>query len=552
MNPTQRSSLMPRQGMRITSRLRLAGAVLCALASLAQIRAMSSLESIPAVRSAAIGASVPGAEAPGRLVLANEPEGAAGAILDFDLGKVVAKMTPSARITLDLEKLPVKRPGQSAGVERGAIHLFTVAADGSETLAGSIHVKPGGAMASYPVDVTDAVNRVLTRPAGERKVRFAIRLTGKPAAYEVYALPAAVPSLEIASAKDWPDDWDRRIATIVRGPEVYRESCIAVVGNRNKEGELKLLYPARKVTEMIALGTGERLQEGRDWVLRGGRVVLPPGSHAPVQLAAEFFLTPRKEKDGSVTLVRNTIKLTSGPWYHERQMEVTYEPAARDWTWPAARSSLDQLPRTKKLLQSKAPLKIVLFGDSISAGYDSSRINAAWPYQPPFGDLVIWQLKKTYGAPITFMNHARGGGTSSHALTQVDSQVAWFKPDLVLLAYGMNDRSEERRIGYRENLEKIIDAVRARSPETEFVLITPMLNSPKQATGLDPVKFIRDEGLRVPRPGVAFVDVTSTQLSMLERKDYLDLSGNGANHPNDFLHRIYAQRILEVLAPGKP
>lgn len=216
---------------------------------------------------------------------------------------------------------------------------------------------------------------------------------------------------------------------------------------------------------------------------------------------------------------------------------------------PAPRSSLDQLPRTKKLLQSKAPLKVVLFGDSISAGYDSSRINAAWPYQPPFGDLVIWQLKKTYGGPITFVNHARGGGTSSHALTQVDSQVAWFKPDLVLLAYGMNDRSEARRIGYRENLEKIIDAVRARSPETEFVLITPMLNSPKQATGLDPVKFIRDEGLRVARPGVAFVDMTSTELSMLERKDYLDLSGNGANHPNDFLHRIYAQRILEAMAP---
>ena len=36
---------------------------------------------------------------------------------------------------------------------------------------------------------------------------------------------------------------------------------------------------------------------------------------------------------------------------------------------------------------------------------------------------------------------------------------------------------------------------------------------------------------------------------MLRRKNYLDLSGNGANHPNDFLHRIYAQRILEVLLP---
>ena len=100
------------------------------------------------------------------------------------------------------------------------------------------------------------------------------------------------------------------------------------------------------------------------------------------------------------------------------------------------------------------------------------------------------QLRKTYGAPITFMNHARAGGTSAHATTQVDSQVAWFKPDLVFLAYGMNDRSEERRAAYRQDLEKIIDAVRARSPEAEFVIIAPILNNPKQPTGLDPMEKI--------------------------------------------------------------
>ena len=94
--------------------------------------------------------------------------------------------------------------------------------------------------------------------------------------------------------------------------------------------------------------------------------------------------------------------------------------------------------------------------------------------------------------------------------------------------------------------------VRARSPRTEFVVITPMLNNPRQPAGLDPVKFIRDEARKISLPGVAFVDVTSTELAMLERKDYLDLSGNGANHPNDFLMRIYAQRVLEVLAPGRP
>ncbi len=523
--------------------------VLASFAAAISAEADSSSQSLAPIKTAAVGQSVAGVDAAGRWVLANEPDGAAGVVFDFDLAAVDADFTPQARITLELEKLPVKRLGENATVERGAIHVLAVDAEGRETLAGSMHVKPGGTVATYPLVVTDAVNAVLARRPAERKLRLAIRLAGKPIPFEVYALPATAPSLEIASSANWTDDHDKRVSSVLRGVEVYREACLPLTEDPMQEVELKLLYPVRKVTEMIVLATGEHLQEGRDWVVRDGRVVLPVGSRAPVQVASEFFLVARKDSEGSSTEVRSAVKLMPGSWYHERQIEVSYEPLRRDWTWPKRLSSLEQLPRTQERLRAKLPLLVILFGDSISEGFDASGRNGVWPYQPGYGDLVIRKLRQVYGAPITFMNHARAGGTSAHATTQVDAQVAWFKPDLVLLAYGMNDRSEQRRVAHRENLEKIIDAVRVRSPETEFVIITPMVNNPKQATGLDPVKFIRDEALRIDRPGVALVDMTSTQISLLERKDYLDLSGNGANHPNDFLHRIYAQRVLEVLIP---
>lgn len=524
-----------------------------ALASVLALRveARSDLVALQPAALSRTGGAVPGVEEPTRLVLSNEPGGAAGAVLDYDLGAFADGVTPLARLRLvDLEKLKVKRPGEKASVERGAIHVFAVQPDGREVLAGSTHLKPAGSTVSYFIDVTEAANAVLARPAAERKIRLAVRLTGKPVAYEVYALPAGAPALELASPAGWIDDEEKRVASLLHGTEVYRESCLPLAPAAGQEVELRLLYPAKKVTEVIALGTGERLQEGRDWILRDGRVILPPGTRAPVQVDAEFFLTERKEKDGTTKIVRTTVKLVSGSWYHERQLEVSYEPAACDWSWPTPRSTLADLPRTQKRLETKTPLTVVLFGDSISEGFDSSGKNAVWPYQSGYGELVARQLRRVYGAPITFMNHARAGGTSAHALTQVDSQVAWFKPDLVLLAYGMNDRADARRVAYKENLEKIIAAVRARAPEAEFVVITPMLNNPKQPTGLDPVKFIRDEALSLKLPGVAFVDVTSAQLALLERKDYLDLSGNGANHPNDFLMRIYAQLVLEVLSPA--
>jgi lysophospholipase L1-like esterase len=514
-------------------------------------RAVTSLAPLPAATAAAEGAPPPLPEAEGRLVLANEPGHARAVILEFDLAPIAAGVTPLARLKLgDIEKLKVKRPGQPAGQERGALHVFAIDAAGGETLAGGTHVKPGGTVNPYIIDVTDAINAALARPApAAKKVRLAVRLAGKPVYYEVYALPPAKPMLEIASAENWADDSRQCVAPLDSGTAVYRESCLALADSRDEEITLRLLYPAKKITEVIALGSGQRLLEGRDWLLRDGKLVLPRGTQAPVQLAPEFFLSPRKDKDGTVTLVRNTIKLAGDGWYHERQLAVSYEPAARDWKWPAPISTLDQLPRTRQRLQSKAPLTVILFGDSISEGYNASKKDGLWPYQPAYGELVARQLERVYGGKITFMNHARAGGTSAHATTQVDAQVAWFKPDLVLLAYGMNDRGDNRRPAHRANLEKIIDTIRARSPGTEFVVITPMLNNPRQPTGLEPVKFIRDEALKINQPGIAFADVTAAGLAMLERKDYLDLSGNGANHPNDFLMRVYARRILEVLAP---
>ncbi len=516
-------------------------------------RAASSFVPLPAAGVAKTGRSVPGAE--NRNALANEPGCAAGVLLAFDLAPFASGLTPCARLRLgDLEKIPVKRPGQSAGVAHGALHVLAVAPDGAETLAGSLPVKPGGTNRNCVVDVTDAVNAVLAQPGGgAKKIRLAARITGAPLPFEVYALADGAPVLELASPQGWADDGRERVAPLAAGGVVYRESCLPMADARGGEVVLKLIWPAKTIIEVVHLGTGEKLREGSDWILRDGKLVLPAGTAAPVQIADEFFLSEHKDKQGNITQVRGSIKLKEGGWYHERQMEVTYEPAARDWRWPAALSGIDDLPRAKKLLAAKAPLSVIVFGDSISAGFNCSRLDGLWPYQPAYGELVARELRRVYGAPVTVMNHARAGGTSGHAATQAGAQVAWFKPDLVLLAFGMNERNEERRVSYRENMEKIIDIVRARSPETEFVIITPMLNNPVQQAGLAPVKFIRDEALKIRRPGVAHVDLTGTELALLERKNYLDLSGNGANHPNDFLHRVYAMRVLEVLLPrGRP
>ncbi len=522
----------------------------------------TELTKVPAVHVEQDGLLPEGVSAGDGFVLSNEPVRTnASLIISFDFERLPQTETPLARLQLaDLTKVKVKRPGQKAGTARGVLHAFARLSDKRDAeLVGSAPVKPAGIATPYTLDVTRAVNDALARPAGQRKLRLEVRMTGLPCCYEVYALPQGVthapPFMEVAPLAGWTQDWAQRLAPLNRGHSVYREACMPMTTNRSAAVVPPLLYPVQRITEVVHSGTGEKLQEFRDWMLRDGKLVLPPGSHAPIQVEKEFFVKHPKPGEAAMPaagkpLPLQSIVLMEGTWYHERQIEVTYEPASRDWPYPAPRSSLADLPRLKKLLAAKNPVRVVLFGDSISLGGNASKVQGGWPYQPCFGELVAWQLERQTGSKVTYMNHSRGGAGAAYGASQAESQVGWFKPDLAIIGFGMNDRRPERQKTFRADMEKILDTIRASSPDTEFVIVTPILNNPKQPDKGEAILAIRDETFKISRPGVAFADVTSVEQELVRHKNYLDLSGNGANHPNDFMQRIYAQRILEVLIPA--
>jgi lysophospholipase L1-like esterase len=536
---------------------------LCALVLALTVRSFgqdAQFTRVDVASASQIGQAPEGAAGADLVFLSNEPKGASAIALEFDLESVAFDSTPLARIQMpDVAKAPVKRPGEKPTTGKGALHAFAQR-DGFDEpqLVGSTAVKPAGIPMPYMIDVTEAISEALARPKGQRRIHVELRITGQPAAYEVYGVPigdAKKPYIEIAAPPPgWTNDWAERVAPITQGAQVYREACMPFAKSADDEAELKLLYPVKHVTEVIHNGTGEKLQEGRDWILRDGKVFLPGGTHAPVQIESAFFRRPPSTNPASTSSDGKSrpplpYVLKEGTFYHLRQIEVTYEPAKRDWTFPPAVSSRDKLPRVRAKLAKKEPVTIILLGDSIEYGGNASRMQAANPFQPQFGELTVWALRQAYGGPITVMNHSRGGAGALFGSTQALSQAGWFKPDLVIVAYGMNDRSDKRRATYKQDMENIIDTIHQASPATEFIAIASMMNNPKQPVGSEPIFALRDLLLSIDRPDVAFVDMTTTHQTLLERKDYLDTSGNGANHPNDFLHRIYAMRLLELLLP---
>jgi len=210
------------------------------------------------------------------------------------------------------------------------------------------------------------------------------------------------------------------------------------------------------------------------------------------------------------------------------------------------------MPAVAARLREGRPVSVCLTGDSISEGYDSSGFHGRPPFQPPYASLVNTALQQLSGAPVRLHNLATAGWTTAEGMWD-DNRIAAAEPDLVIVAFGMNDASYANADEFAANVASLLERVRARRPPVEFLLVSPMLPTP-QCAWVTPTRFaeyrvrLRD----LAGEGIAFVDVTRLWSQVVERKTPYDLSGNGLNHPNDFGHRLYAHAILAALSsPGE-
>ena len=153
--------------------------------------------------------------------------------------------------------------------------------------------------------------------------------------------------------------------------------------------------------------------------------------------------------------------------------------------------------------------------------------------------------------PIDFQNVSKAGKTSPWGLKQLE-RIKEHKPDLVMFAFGMNDAGkqnhQEKSDRYESSIRALIEGLRKDNPKTEFVLVANMLPNP-EFKPWDGHFENRRRLLKIAgeQEGVVVADVMAMTEEMLKYKKFADISGNNLNHPNDFLHRLYAEVILGVL-----
>jgi len=278
--------------------------------------------------------------------------------------------------------------------------------------------------------------------------------------------------------------------------------------------------------------------EGKDYIWKPGSdtIELTISSRIPFKTAAQMTPPP-----GSPNTLGGGL-WSEGHFFHDLQVQASYEHDGV-WNLPAAPFE-NRLSRSLGKLRSKQSLKLVALGDSITEGFNASgfRNSKAPPYQPPYAQLVADTLQERFGAPITYVNLGRAGTKAEWGLNQVE-KVAAEKPDLVILAFGMNH--SEPASAFDALMRKLLGAVTAACPQADVVLVSSMTSNPRGRPATHFTGY-RDVLREMQTPAVALADLTSPWLELLKSKPFSDLSGNNVNHPNDFGHALYGHVICEL------
>jgi len=204
------------------------------------------------------------------------------------------------------------------------------------------------------------------------------------------------------------------------------------------------------------------------------------------------------------------------------------------------------LAKTRARLDAGGPFKLIAYGDSISAGGDAS--SEAARFQNCFGAHLTLRFPKT---EITVDTTATGGDNTVQGLARLEEKVLTRKPDLVLVGFGMNDHNRPAGGGvepaqFQANLETMVKTIQQRTG-ADVILLSTFPPHPQWAFGTHRMEqYAAATKAAAASTGVAYADVYSVWMKVLERKDPPSLLANNINHPNDFGHWLYCEALRAV------
>lgn len=183
---------------------------------------------------------------------------------------------------------------------------------------------------------------------------------------------------------------------------------------------------------------------------------------------------------------------------------------------------------------SNAPLVIVFYGDSLTAGYGIDP-ESAFP-------ALIGKALEQKGKNVKVVNAGVSGETSAGGLSRVD-WVLRQPVDIFVLELGANDGLRGLPVEQtKKNLQAIIDKVKAKNPNVKIV-IAGMMVPPNMGPDYS-AQFQKIFPELARRNDAALVPFLLEDVAGIKTLNLAD-----GIHPNPEGHQIVARNVLKVLEP---
>lgn len=369
---------------------------------------------------------------------------------------------------------------------------------------------------------------------------------------------------------------------IFSGDRMISETVMFIDYGQSK----KLLYTPDRIISVKSYDMKTTYEEGRDYLLEDGYLVIPEGSRIPCITSKVYYGGPAAGNPDFFYLSKDG-KLVSSYWGENDAMtkwQVNVEYTHSDeWDGFRQQTMNGQYASFISKLERGEDVTIFFYGDSITVGANASGYFGTAPNQHPYTLLAVDSIARLYGysvqklgsrrpepiegmnhgdnGTITYINTAVGGWKSADGVANyeasVDAYIKKYGCDLFVVAFGMNDGS----VAVSDTVEKIktmIDKTTALADDCAYLIISTMVPNPDayNAAGnkwlgnqinQEDALVVLAEQYRHSGISCAVARMTSVSLSILEHKDFVDYTGNNINHPNDFFSRVYAQTVIQTL-----
>lgn len=256
---------------------------------------------------------------------------------------------------------------------------------------------------------------------------------------------------------------------------VYGES-LTMIRDENGVAKAPLMFDPIEILEVTDACECVRYEKGKDFLIDGRELVLTSDSEISCFTQEEMYPT-EWIKGASFPYPEGNLLFREGDFFHRRQISVTYTCKRGQWSGVKPTSVKKLLPKTAQRLQNREPFRLLAYGDSITHGANASRRSNAEPFQGPYIELFAEGLFRQFGSVVQLINHAIGGKNSIWGKQHVDYLVNEYAPDLVLLAFGMNDGKLSVE-DFSENIKQMIESMREKNPNCEILMVATSTPNP--------------------------------------------------------------------------